>query len=203
MLNPNLYKQTVLFQTIQFSVSTNYKCKYLVYLSKTFLFQAIQFSQTVLIQTILFSIGVLFVHTKLNVKTLLSQAIQFSVNTVSMTKTVLFQNIQFSISMHFSSIWHIDRILSGVTTSGQSGPGSDGNERVHRILQNSNITETLLAGCFCVISLWRGLTTQQRSNRCILWPQLTGLLFNGANFAESIEYAYCIPAAEYSCILCF
>ena len=38
-----------------------FKCKYTVYLSKTFLFQANQFSQTVLIQTIQFSISMLLV----------------------------------------------------------------------------------------------------------------------------------------------
>ena len=54
-----LYKGTVLFQTIQFSSQIN--CQ------KKFLFQTIQFSQTVLIQTI-----------------------QFSINTVLMSKTVLF-----------------------------------------------------------------------------------------------------------------
>ena len=47
---------------------------------KTFLFQAIQFSQAVLIQTILFCISILFV------------------------KTVLFQPVQFNMSMLFSSI---------------------------------------------------------------------------------------------------
>ena len=47
--------KTVPFQAIQFSLSMQFKCKYKVYLSKTFLFQAIQFSQTVLIQTIQFS----------------------------------------------------------------------------------------------------------------------------------------------------
>ena len=52
----------VLFQTIQFSMSTQ---------SKTFLFQAIQFSQTVLIQVIQFSISTDFVYTLLNVKTVL------------------------------------------------------------------------------------------------------------------------------------
>ena len=31
-------------------------------------------------------------------------------------KTVIFQTIQFSISTQFSSIWPIDRILSGATT---------------------------------------------------------------------------------------
>ena len=45
-------------------------------------------------------------------------------------KTFLFQTIQFSISTQFSSIWPIDRTLSGATTPGQSRPGSDGNEGV-------------------------------------------------------------------------
>ena len=44
--------KTVPFQTIQFCISTQFKSKYTVYLSKTFQFQAIQFSQTALIQTI-------------------------------------------------------------------------------------------------------------------------------------------------------
>ena len=46
---------------------------------------------------------------------------------------VLFQAIQFSISTQFSSIWLIDRTLSGATTPGQSGPGSDDNEGVLHI----------------------------------------------------------------------
>ena len=49
-------------------------------------------------------------------------------------KTVLIQAIQFSISTQFSSIWPIDQTLSGATTPGQSESGSDGNEEVHRIL---------------------------------------------------------------------
>ena len=73
-----LNAKAVLFQKIQFNQSTKFKCKYRVYLSKTFLFQAIQFSQTVLIQTI-----------------------QFSVSTVSMPKTVLVQTVQFSMSTQF------------------------------------------------------------------------------------------------------
>ena len=62
---------------------------------KTFQFQVIQFIQTVLIQ----AIQILF--TQLNVKTVLYQTIQLSVNTVSMSKTVPFQTIQFSISTQF------------------------------------------------------------------------------------------------------
>ena len=57
-----------------------------------------------------------------------------------MSKTILFQTIQFSISTQFSSILTIDRTLSGVTTAGQSVPGSDGNKGVLRISQSSSIT---------------------------------------------------------------
>ena len=58
-----LYKLTILFQTIPFHIST----------------QAIQFNQTVLIQTIQFSIYIVFVYTQLNVKTVIFQIIQFSI----------------------------------------------------------------------------------------------------------------------------
>ena len=51
--------KTVPFQTIQFSICTQFKCKYSL-IVKTFLFQAITFSQTVLIQTIQFSISMQF-----------------------------------------------------------------------------------------------------------------------------------------------
>ena len=53
--------KTVPFQTIQFSISTQFKCKYS--LLKSFLLQAIQFSQTVLIQTIQSSISIQFSST--------------------------------------------------------------------------------------------------------------------------------------------
>ena len=57
--------QIVLFQAIQFSISTQFNYQ------KTFLFQAIQFIQTVLIQLIQFSIGTNFVYTQLNIKTVI------------------------------------------------------------------------------------------------------------------------------------
>ena len=47
--------KTVQIQTIQLSITTRFKFKYS--LSKTLVFQAIQFSQTVLNQTIQFSIS--------------------------------------------------------------------------------------------------------------------------------------------------
>ena len=44
--------------------------------------------------------------------------------------------------MQFSSIQTIDRALSGTTIPWQSGPGSNGNERLLHIPHSPNITGT-------------------------------------------------------------
>ena len=49
--------------------------------------------------------------------------------------------------MSNSSIWPIDRTLSGATTPSQSGPGSDGSEGVLHITQSSSITEASSSDC--------------------------------------------------------
>ena len=49
--------------------------------------------------------------------------------------------------MQFSSIEPIDRALSGATTPGQSGPGSDDNEGVLHIPQSSSIAGTSPSDC--------------------------------------------------------
>ena len=79
--------------------------------------------------------------------------------------------------MSNSFIWPIDRTLSGATTPGQSGPGSNGNERVLHISQSSSITEAspsdclmsypghLLVGCLTPLQTW---------GQCISQPQLIG-----------------------------
>ncbi len=77
----------------------------------------------------------------------MGQTIQFSIGIVSISKTVLFQVIPFGKSTQFSSIWLIDRILSGATTPGQSGSGSDGNKEVLCIPQSSSITEASSSDC--------------------------------------------------------
>ena len=67
--------------------------------------------------------------------------------------------------------------LSGATTPGQSGPGSDGNEGVLHIPQSSSTAGTLPSDCLVSYpghSLWSGLTPLQRSSQCILLPQPTG-----------------------------
>ena len=63
---------------------------------------------------------------------------------------VLFQTIQFSIRAQFSSIWPLDRTLSGATIPCQRGPGSDGNEGVLSIPQSYSITGTLPS--YCLVS---------------------------------------------------
>ena len=70
----------------------------------------------------------------------------------------------------------IDRTLSGATILGQSGPGSNGNEGVLHITQNSSIAGTLPLDC--LVSYTRtliggGLTPLQRCSKCILQPQPT------------------------------
>ena len=64
-----------------------------------------------------------------------------------MPKTVLFQTIHISISTQFSSIWPIDRTLSGATTQDQSGPRSDVNKEVLRIPQSSSISGASPSDC--------------------------------------------------------
>ena len=94
-----------------------------------------------------------------------------------MSKTVLFQKIQLSITLLFSSIWPIDRTLSGATTLGPSGPGRNGNKEVLRIPQSSSITGASPSDC--LVSYFGHslgcLTPLQRSSRCILQPQPTEL----------------------------
>ena len=73
-----------------------------------------------------------FVYTQLNVKT-----IQFSISHFFLCTQFKYQ----------SSIWPIDRTLSGATTPSQSGSESDGNEGVLHIPQNSSITRASLSDC--------------------------------------------------------
>ena len=91
-------------------------------------------------------------------------------------KTVLFQAIPFSISTQFRSFWTIDRTLSDATTPGQSGPGSDGNEGVHRIPQSSRITGTSL------------------SDSLVLYPEYGG----GSYSSAKVQSVYSIATADWA-----
>ena len=61
---------------------------------------------------------------------------------------MLFQAIQFSISSQFSSIYPIEKTLSGASTPDQSRPGSDSNEGVLHVPQSPCITGTSPSDCF-------------------------------------------------------
>ena len=79
--------------------------------------------------------------------------------------------------MSNSSIWPIDRTLSGATTPSQSWPVSDGNGGVLCIHQSSSITEA--SPSYCLVP-YPGLVAVvlpllQRCSRCILHPQPTRL----------------------------
>ena len=64
-----------------------------------------------------------------------------------MSKQFYFKQFSLALSTQFSSSWPIERILSGATTQGQSGPGNDSNEGVLHIPQSSRITRASLSDC--------------------------------------------------------
>ena len=100
-------------------------------------------------------------YTHLNDKTVLCLIIQFSIRHL------------FAYSLNIKEFYlTIDRTLSDATTPGQSGPWSDGNERVLRFPQNSSIAGTSPSDC--LVSCWGSLNPQQRCSRCILRPQPPG-----------------------------
>ena len=68
-----------------------------------------------------------FVYIQLNDQTVLFWTIQFSIN----------HSFAHSLNVQNSSIWPMGKTLSGATTPGLSGPGSNGNERVLHIPQSS------------------------------------------------------------------
>ena len=84
--------------------------------------------------------SIVFIYTQLNVK------------------TVLFQEIQFRLSTQFSSIWPLDMTLSGATTPGQSGPGSNGNERHSVFSKASALLEPhhQIFKCYILYTRWGG-----------------------------------------------
>ena len=56
---------------------------------------------------------------------------------------LLQQSIQFRVSTQFSSIWSIDRVLSGATNPGQSEPWTDGNKGYSAFSKAPALLETI------------------------------------------------------------
>ena len=107
--------KTVLFQTIQFSVSTQFQSQNQFYFNHICLtYQNSSISNN----------SVKYKYTVSMSKTILFQAIQFSTSKQFLCKiSNPFQTIQFTINKQFSYFWPIGRTLSGATTPCQSGLG--------------------------------------------------------------------------------
>ena len=79
-----------------------------------------------------------FVYTQLNDETVLFLTIQFSIS-----------NLMHTDEMSNSSILPNDRNLSGATTMGLSGPGSNGNEEVLSI--SLSFSSTVVSPSDCLV----------------------------------------------------
>ena len=112
-------------------------------------------------------------------KTVLLQRLQFNVRTVSMSKTVLFQSVELNIRTQLSSIWPIDRTLSGAIFLGQSGLRSDGNDGVLCIFESSCITGTSPSDCLVSShdTRWWGFFYSSTEMQSVYWHPLI-MLYN-------------------------
>ena len=124
---------------------------------------------------------------------------QFNLTSVTCLLTVEWSNSSFSnnsillksfvcteLNVKSFYLTH-SRTLSGATTPGQTGPGSNGNEEVLCIPQRSSITEASPSDCLVSYpghSSGGGLTPLQRYSRHILQPQPTGQCIHGGNWAN-------------------
>ena len=77
--------------------------------------------------------------------------------------------------MSNSSIWHINRTLSGVTTLDQSGPGSDGDERVLYILQSLLEPHHQIISSHSLGKVIPSVSLQRGKSQSILQHKPTGL----------------------------
>ena len=84
---------------------------------------------------------------------------------------------KYIVYMSNNSIWPTDRILSGATMPGQSGPGSNSNKAVLHISQNFSISGASSSDFFMSYPAYSlgNLTPLQKCSWCILQSQLTEL----------------------------
>ena len=82
------------------------------------------------------------------------------------------------IRTQFCYIWPIDRTLSGASTPGQNGCGSDGNNGVHCISKSSSNIRAPPSDCLISYqdTCWGCLTPLQWCSRYILHSQPTELV---------------------------
>ena len=83
--------------------------------------------------------------------------------------------------MSNSSIWPIDKTLSGATIPGQSGPGSNGNEGVLQITQISPSDNLVLYPGYSLEG-WSSLSAEIPKVYSTAPADLAGLLLNKSNY---------------------
>ena len=90
-------------------------------------------------------------------------------------KQFYFRQFSYRISTQFSSIWPIDKSLSGATIPDQSGHESNGNKEVLCIPKTPALLEPHRHTVYFNIqdTRWESLFPLQRCSRCILESQLT------------------------------
>ena len=122
---------------------------------------------------------------------------QCSISIQLNVKTVLFQTIQFSVITQFSSIWPIDRTLSGATTLSESEPGSDSNKGVLYIPQAPALLKHhhQIVWCHIQDTRWERLTPLQKCSRCILQPSRLGKLSLKLSRPFSLQRPYALVFA--------
>ena len=91
------------------------------------------------------------------------------------SKQFYLKEFRLALGSQFSSIWPIDRTLSGAITPDQSGPGSDGNKWALRIPQSFSITGT--SSSDCLVSYLGHSLRKYAPSADILQLQPTGQLF--------------------------
>ena len=114
-----------------------------------------------------------------------------------MSKTVPFQTIQFSI-IQFSSIWPIDRTLSGTTPLSQSGLGAMAMKRYSAFPKALAFLEIYheIVYCHTQDTRWQGPTPLQRTVVIFYSPVRLGkasneiLIENFAAYWDEILWSY-------------
>ena len=96
--------------------------------------------------------------------------------------------------MSNSSIWPMNRLLSGATTPGQNGPRSDIDEVLFCIPQSLKITGASPWNCLMSYTehpKWRDIAPQQSCSRCILQNQPNCLTNKTSKTCWSLQQDCC------------
>ena len=104
------------------------------------------------------------------------------------------------MSTQFISVWSRDRTLSGVTTLGQSEPGSDGNEEVLCIAQNSIITRTSPSDCLMGEGYYPSVEMQSVYSTALAdWENFCACVYEWVCVCVCMCLCECVCVSVYMC----